>query len=379
VSTTSTANASRGQAHVAAAVPAEASRWPSGLALLACAVAGFLLPRLLGGSELVYETLVLVVIYAVMAYGADFILSYLGEVSLGHTLFWAGGAYVTGVATTIGGWGPISSLLAVLATMTLLAYVVGLFTLRTREFVFSLVTYGSALIALTLVENTEWLGGSDGIVGIPILEFPAIGGTYTAATPFQLWPIAFGLLVVTVYFVARFRRSRLGTRALMVQSNPHLARALGIDPARVRLAVFTISAPVSAVAGWLYAYQRAYVGPDLFEPYFLLLMLTAVILAGRRQLLGPIVGTALIVFQQQMFSLGTYGDDLVLGGVLALVLLVWPEGLAGMARSLRRVLPTNRGRGGPTATADDRPRESARDTVAGVEARPAGGEDEANL
>jgi branched-chain amino acid transport system permease protein len=379
VSTTSTANASQGQTHVAAATTAEANRWPSGLALLACAVAGFYLPQLLGGSELVYETLVLVVIYAVMAYGADFILSYLGEVSLGHTLFWAGGAYVTGVATTIGGWGPISSLLAVLATMTLLAYVVGLFTLRTREFVFSLVTYGSALIALTLVENTEWLGGSDGIVGIPILEFPAIGGTYTAATSFQLWPIAFGLLVVTVYFVARFRRSRLGTRALMVQSNPHLARALGIDPARVRLAVFTISAPVSAVAGWLYAYQRAYVGPDLFEPYFLLLMLTAVILAGRRQLLGPIVGTALIVFQQQMFSLGTYGDDLVLGGVLALVLLVWPEGLAGMVRSLRRVLPTNRGQVGRTARADDTPRESARDTVAGMETRPARGEDEANL
>jgi len=383
VSTTKTANASQDQTQVVASTAEEPGRWPAGLALLACAVAGFFLPQLLGGSELVYETLVLVVIYAVMAYGADFILSYLGEVSLGHTLFWAGGAYVTGVATTIGGWGPISSLLAVLATMTLLAYVVGLFTLRTREFVFSLVTYGSALIALTLVENTEWLGGSDGIVGIPILEFPAIGGTYTAATPFQLWPIAFALLVVTVYFVARFRRSRLGTRALMVQSNPQLARALGIDPARVRLAVFTISAPVSAVAGWLYAYQRAYVGPDLFEPYFLLLMLTAVILAGRRQLLGPIVGTALIVFQQQMFSLGTYGDDLVLGGVLAVVLLVWPEGLAGMVRSLRRVMPTNRRWGVRTASADgparDTPRNTARDTVASAETRPIGGEDETSL
>jgi branched-chain amino acid transport system permease protein len=338
VSATSTTRTPKSQSHGAGQPVHKNARWPGGLVLLSCAVGGYFLPRLLGGSELVYETLVLVAIYSVMAYGADFILSYLGEVSLGHTLFWAGGAYVTGVATTIAGWGPISSLLAVLATMTLLAYIVGLFTLRTREFVFSLVTYGSALIALTVVENIEWLGGSDGIVGIPILKLPAIGGTYTAATPFQLWPIAFGLLVATVYFVARFRRSRLGTRALMVQSNPDLSRALGLDPARVRLAVFTISAPVSAVAGWLYAYQRAYVGPDLFEPYFLLLMLTAVILAGRRQLLGPIVGTALIVGQQQMFSLGTYGDALVLGGVLALVLLLWPNGLAGLVSSARTLV-----------------------------------------
>jgi branched-chain amino acid transport system permease protein len=298
-------------------------------------VAAFFLPQLLGGSEVVYETLVLVAIFSVMAYGADFILSYLGEVSLGHTLFWAGGAYVTALVTTERGWGPIAALLASIVIATVLAFLVGLFTLRTQEFVFSLVTYGSALIALTIVSNVPWLGGSDGLVGIPVLELPAIGGTYQAGTALELWPIAFALLAIVVYFVSRFRRSALGTRALMVQSNNDLARALGIDPGSVRLLVFTISAPVSAVAGWLYAYQRAYVSPDLFDPYFLLLMLTAVILAGRRQLLGPIVGTALIVFQQQMFSLGTHGDDLVLGAILAVVLLVWPQGLGGLVNSLR--------------------------------------------
>lgn len=301
-------------------------------------VAAFFLPQILGGSEVVYETLVLVAIFSVMAYGADFILSYLGEVSLGHTLFWAGGAYVTALVTTEQGWGPLAALAASIVVAAVLAFLVGLFTLRTQEFVFSLVTYGSALIALTIVSNIALLGGSDGLVGIPVLELPAIGGTYQAGSALEMWPIAFGLLAIVVYFVARFRRSTLGTRALMVQSNNNLARALGIDPGSVRLLVFTISAPVSAVAGWLYAYQRAYVSPDLFDPYFLLLMLTAVILAGRRQLLGPIVGTALIIFQQQMFSLGTHGDDLVLGAVLAVVLLVWPQGLGGLVHSTRRLV-----------------------------------------
>jgi branched-chain amino acid transport system permease protein len=299
-------------------------------------IAAFFLPQLLGGSDVVYETLVLVAIFSVMAYGADFILSYLGEVSLGHTLFWAGGAYVTALVTTEQGWGPIAALVSSIVVTTVLAFLVGLFTLRTQEFVFSLVTYGSALIALTIVSNVAWLGGSDGLVGIPVLELPAIGGTYQAGTAYDLWPIAFGLLAVVVYLVSRFRRSTLGTRALMVHSNSNLARALGVDPGSVRLMVFTISAPVSAVAGWLYAYQRAYVSPDLFDPYFLLLMLTAVILAGRRQLLGPIVGTALIIFQQQMFSLGKYGDDLILGAILAVVLLVWPQGLGGIVESARR-------------------------------------------
>ena len=50
---------------------------------------GFFLPRLLGGSSVAYSTLTTIAIFAVMCYGVDIVLSYLGEVSLGHTLFWA--------------------------------------------------------------------------------------------------------------------------------------------------------------------------------------------------------------------------------------------------------------------------------------------------
>ena len=44
--------------------------------------------------------------------------------------------------------------------------------------------------------------------------------------------------------------------------------------------MFVISAPITGLAGWLYAYQRAYVGPDMFETYFLVMMLTAVVWSG---------------------------------------------------------------------------------------------------
>ena len=136
--------------------------------------------------------------------------------------------------------------------------------------------------------------------------------------------------MATLLFIHRFRRSRLGTSALMVQMNPDLATALGIDARKVRLAVFVASAPISALAGWLYAYQRAYVGPDMFETYFLVLMLTAIVIVGRRLLLGPLIGTALIIVQQTFFSIGGDGDKIVLGSVLAAILLLWPRGLVGL-------------------------------------------------
>ena len=99
---------------------------------------------------------------------------------------------------------------------------------------------------------------------------------------------------------------------------------------RRRIARAESGSPISALSGWLYAFQRSYVGTDLFEAYFLVLMLTAVIIAGRRVLLGPLLGTALLISQKSFASLGAYGDKLVLGAILVAVLCYSPRGLAAL-------------------------------------------------
>jgi branched-chain amino acid transport system permease protein len=60
------------------------------------------------------------------------------------------------------------------------------------------------------------------------------------------------------------------------------------------------------------------------------LMLTAIVIVGRRLLLGPLIGTALIIVQQTFFSIGGDGDKIVLGTVLAAIRLLWPKGLVGL-------------------------------------------------
>ena len=290
----------------------------------------FLLPRLLGGTSIAYSTLTTIAIFAVMCYGVDIVLSYLGEVSLGHTLFWAAGGYAAAnlsVKYELNGW---ATALAAIAICIAAATFLGAVTLRTREFVFSLVTYAAAVVAYEIAFNWDAIGGSDGVVGISALMLPFGFATYSGGTQEDLWPIAFILLLLTLIFIARFRRSRLGITALMVQMNPALATSLGIDQQKVRLAVFVISAPVTGLAGWLYAYQRAYVGPDMFETYFLVMMLTAVVLVGRRILLGPLIGVGILITQQNLLSLGGDWNKIILGSVLAVVLIFWPTGLVGL-------------------------------------------------
>ena len=285
-----------------------------------------------------YSTLTTIAIFAVMCYGVDVVLSYLGEVSLGHTLFWAIGGYTAAnlsVKYGLNGW--YTGAATILLSMAAAAFL-GAVTLRTREFVFSLVTYAAAVVAYEIAFNWDAIGGSDGIVGIAGLKLPFGFATFVGLSQEDLWPVAFVLLLLTLVFIARFRRSKLGTTALMVQMNPALAASLGVDPRKVRLAVFVISAPITGLAGWLYAYQRAYVGPDMFETYFLVLMLTSVVLIGRRILIGPLVGTALLIAQQNLLSLGGDWNKIILGSVLTLVLIFWPTGLVGLFRRFGKTI-----------------------------------------
>jgi branched-chain amino acid transport system permease protein len=313
------------------------------------AVLVFAAPSVLGGGPAVYSAAVLIAIFAVMAYGLDVIVSDLGEVSLAHTVFFAAGSYTTAWLSTRAGLGSWATLASSIVVALLLAGAIGLVTLRLREFVFSLVTYAVGVVAISIASNWAFLGGSDGIRGIPLLDLSIAGVTLVARNDRELWPYAFALLVVTIYLIDRFRHSMLGAAAIMTHLNPRLATMGGTDPTRVRLQVFLFSAPISAAAGWLYAYQRAYVSADLLESYFLILMLTAVVLVGRRQLLGPLAATALVLVQEKFYSFGGNVDKIVLGSVLVVILGFFPQGLIGLLVPLRRWLRSRRERDAETA------------------------------
>jgi len=300
----------------------------------ALAVAGFFAPVILGGSGAIYSACVLVAIFAVMAYGLDLVVADLGEVSLAHPVFFATGAYTTAILSARADMPPAVTLLGTILVSLVVAGVVGLVTLRLREFVFSLVTYALTVVAITVAANWSFLGGSDGLTGIPVFRFSLGFWEYVARHDRSLWPVAYVMLIATLYYINAFRRSRLGHAAVAVHMNPRLAIMSGVDPHITRMLVFMASAPVTATAGWLYAYQRAYVSADVLETYFLILMLTAVVLVGRRMLFAPLIGVALILFQEKFFSFGGYVDRIILGSVLIVTLAFLPGGLSALARPL---------------------------------------------
>src|SRR3712207_8162162 len=55
-------------------------------------------------------------------------------------------------------------------------------------------------------------------------------------------------------------------------------------------------------------------------------MLTAVVVMGKRLLLGPLLGMVLVLGQERFFSFGGDVDAIVLGGALIVVLAFFPGG-----------------------------------------------------
>ena len=151
------------------------------------------------------------------------------------------------------------------------------------------MTYAAAVVAMESAFKLAFLGGSDGIVGIPPLPAHVVRQWASpAAATKELWPVCLGAADADPAVRAALPPLAARHQRADGADGPDLAQALGVDARSVRFLVFVASAPISALAGWLYAYQRAYVGPDMFESYFLVLMLTAIVIVGRRLLLGPL-------------------------------------------------------------------------------------------
>jgi branched-chain amino acid transport system permease protein len=298
-------------------------------------VAVYFLPAAFGGGIRIYDTVVVIAIYALMVYGVDMLLSYLGDISLGHTAFWAAGAYVTAACATKFGWNSWMTLLASVVLCVALAAVLGGAVYKSRAFIFTLSTYAAAVVLSNIAHNWEFVGGSDGLVGVPFLDL-SIGPIQLATRSVQdMWPVVYVVLVLVILAISRFRHSKLARTSLMAYMNPDLATTMGVNVSRSRFLLLVISSVPPALAGWLYAYYRSYVGTDLFEMYFLIIMLTAAAIVGRRVLLGPVIGVALIITQQNLFSFGGQIDKLILGLVLVVVLTVWPKGLLGLWHLVR--------------------------------------------
>jgi len=290
---------------------------------------------------------------AIAVYGLDVLLGYTGQLSLAHAGFFGIGGYTVGVLTADYGFGFWTALPIALAVTIVLAHVIGLAALRTRHDYFAVFTLAVGAMIVIVIDRWESVtGGTDGLIGIP--PPPPIGPLRFDTLTAQYYLIL-GFLLFTIYVVWALMHSLVGRTFLAVRNSEELARAVGIDAGRTHQLSFVISAALAGLGGSLYAVFLGYIGPAMGNVQMTFMMLVYLMIGGVASLAGPLVGTLLVMGLMQALQAFNEYQMMVLGPILVVVIVFFPQGLAGQGRRVWERLMGGRAGGAPGARAPVRP------------------------
>jgi len=268
-----------------------------------------------------------------------------GQFSLAQVGFWAIGAYLSAILTTMFGW-PLGLALAASAlTCCVISLGVGYPCLRIRGMYLAMATLGFSESVRVLLLNLDWQILVDGVKVGPngVLGFRGI------AVQTQTWHVFLFVAVLLAGF-AYLGRTRLGQAMAAIREDEVAAQSAGVDIVRVKVLAFMAGAAIAGVGGGLYANYMSYLIAHDFGFHLTLVAILFVALGGVEVFWGPVLGAVLLtVIPEYIRFLQDY--RMIFYGLAVMVVIVLrPKGLleAGTLASIARWLRPGR--------ADERPR-----------------------
>ncbi len=366
------------------------------LLALALVVLGFLYPRYveslgdlptLGDFIPSVNSMVIMIVFTMMAVGLNIVVGYAGLLDLGYVAFYAAGAYTSawfasqqfdqwtfhfgsvGISKELPGIHLSIWLVLIIAGLftALAGILIGLPTLRLRGDYLAIVTLGFGEIIPQVVRNGDNVFGFDlthGTFGITPIDSPGFGSvgdslglplSYQQSFEREQWFYwtALALLLVTVFCSRRLRDSRLGRAWISVREDETAAAAMGVPLMRTKTWSYAIGAFFGGVAGAFYASFRSGAFPADFYFNFSIFLLCMVILGGMGSIWGVILG-GMILGYLNVAGLATIGSKVqsgtgwdwfeptkfqfgIYGIIIVLMMLLRPEGLIPERRHKREL------------------------------------------
>jgi len=258
-----------------------------------------------------------------LAISLDILAGYTGYLNFGHALFFGVGAYCTAILMNYTGIPflltlPIGGVLA-----GLVAFVVGVPTLRLKGSYFAIGTWALALAVQQLALVLSITGGPDGMRLPPFLN------------PVFFYFIMLGTVVITFavyWFLLEY--APFGLKLKAIREDQEGAMALGLNPSRLKMQAFMLSAVPAGILGCIYAYWITYINPlSAFGDIITDQAVVMAVFGGLGTLIGPAIG-AVIIFSFKTFF-WTYLSEfqvlyiIILGAIISMTVLFLPNGIWG--------------------------------------------------
>jgi branched-chain amino acid transport system permease protein/urea transport system permease protein len=261
----------------------------------------------------------------------------LGLLSFGHALFFGLGAYAMALATMgrLPGLEAFPSSWLGLALACLVpwatAQLLGFFLFHGRGLrgaYFGITMLALAVLAERLTQGTAWLGGLNGLIGVPPLALGLDGGGPALLDPLPTYWVMLGVAFAVFLGLEMLLASSRGLAMTAVRENEDRLGFLGYDVAAIKRHGFALSAAIAGLAGALFASQFGFSAE--------VLIWTA--LGGREMLLAAFFGALLLSWTETVLAglLGAYWL-LALAALLVLSVLFFERGfVAGILTLLSR-------------------------------------------
>jgi branched-chain amino acid transport system permease protein len=296
-----------------------ANRWAvlAALALL-IGIVGLVLP-----SNYYFRVGALVLISAIAVVGLNLLLGFAGQVSLGHAGFLGIGAYAVALLPARLGVPTLAALVLGAAFSGLLALAIGRPILRLKGHFLAVATLGfGILVAMVITNEAAITGGPD---GMPVPRLELLGARIR--TPETWYWIAGGSLLVAILLAQNLIASSTGRALRALHDSEIAAQSAGIDIARAKGIVFSISAIYASIAGSYLALLNGHITPDVASFLHSIELVTMVVLGGMGSLAGSLVGAAVLVILPQVLTVFHEYEHLLLGIFIILVMVYLREGI----------------------------------------------------
>ena len=313
-------------------IPEEPLRRAGKTGLIAAALLGLALvalPIATAGSPYTVVLAIDLLVAALFAASLSFIMGPAGMHSFGHAAYFGLGAYGAALLVRSTGMPMEASLLVAPFVAALGALIFGWFAVRLSGTYLAMLTLAFAQITWAITYQWDsFTGGSNGLTGVWPAQWLSDKQNYYYLTLFM---VAAGVLILRRILFSPFGYTLRAGRDSVLRAD-----AIGIDVKRMQWLAFTIAGTFAGLAGALYAFSKGSISPDVLGVGHSVDALVMVLLGGVQTLSGPLVGAAVFTGLQDSIARSTEYWRALLGGVMLLLVLLFPQGLVGSLSALRQ-------------------------------------------
>ena len=284
----------------------------------------------------IWHLLVMIGIYLPLAYSLNLMLGFGGLLSLAHAAFYGIGAYTFALLLTSTQIHPLLALAAMVFLTALVALGTGLVSLRLRGDLFMFVTLGLQMIVFVVLYN--WVGLTRGANGIPGIPRPTFYGMLLH-TPLQYAGLVALMNAVLLSLLFSLYQSPFGKTLKALRENEAAAEALGINPKRIYLQAFVLSAVFAAVPGAFYASYVTFIDPTSFTLKESIFIAAIILLGGSGNRIGPLIGVVIMLLLPEGLrfvglptAIAHNLREIIYGLLLVILMYLRPQGIAGEYR-----------------------------------------------